>query len=97
MRRFVLAIAMFAMSCYRLRYNNVRISHSKCTRLESVTLKMKVKFVEDLDEIGRRTWFVNVHTLAEIGAFRSSRLFPVTFRGVRTYSTYIQCIVAHHR
>ena len=53
-----------------------------------LNLKMKVKDVDDVDEIGGRTYFVNAHMFAKIGAARSKRLSVVhnrTFRDRRTH------------
>ena len=56
--------------------------------LDSLTRKVKVKDVCDLDKIGRQTYFVNVYTLMPKQALLpSARLLPVTFRGRSTQST----------
>ena len=62
-----------------------------------MTLKMKVKDVDDLNKIGRRPYFVNFYASAKINACTSSRLLPVSFRDVcidvgtdvRTQSTIV--------
>ena len=57
--------------CPHLQDNHVWTS--QCTRCEYLTLKMKVKNVDDLND----NLFVNAHTRAQIGASRSSCLLAV--------------------
>ena len=61
--------------CHRLRYNHVWTSQFDffLPRKWWGTTLMK---------ISARIYFVDMHMCAEIGAYRSSRLFPVTFRDI---------------
>ena len=70
---------------HRLQGNHVRMS--QCTRFESLTLKMKIKYIENLTNIGRRTYLVNVNMCAQIGIYRSNRLFAVHNRKFSEEST----------
>ena len=77
--------------CHRLRDNHIWTS--KCTRFESLTLKMKVKVVDNFDE----NWLVYVHcqhayVCKKNSTSRSSHLFAVhnhTF----CYRTYIHTTI----
>ena len=59
----------------RLKGVKARVHYAlEMCSVQILTLKMKVNDV-DLDEI--RTYLVNMHIEAKIGAFRSSRLFAL--------------------
>ena len=91
---YFMEIVMFALSV-----NVGEIMFELLNVLDSdsnLTLKLKVKDVEDLDEIGRRTYLVDVHTPAKIGSSMFSRLFAVHNRAFR-YRTNAHTTCRHTR